>query len=228
MRCIFFDIWIDCSVSGVCSLGAVTSPIWVVKTRLQLQRNPLREKPAETGAQTTVKSSSTTSTKPYKGIFDAFKTVYREEGARGYFKGLSASYLGVSETIIQFVLYEKLKKLALKRYHSKLHEDDVWKAQNSGKRIEDESLPSLWALGMGSCAKLFASSCTYPHEVLRTRLREQRHRHIYKGITTIFAEIIKFEGVRGLYGGIGPHLLRTVPNAGILFFVVELVVGGEV
>lgn len=34
----------------------------------------------------------------------------REEGFRGFWKGLSASYWGCSEGCIQFVVYEKLKK----------------------------------------------------------------------------------------------------------------------
>lgn len=201
----------------------MTSPIWVVKTRLQLQRNPLSQ-----SIKSDAGTPSANTVKPYKGIIDALKTVYREEGLRGYFKGLSASYLGVSETMIQFVLYEKLKQVALRKYHDSLRLDPAWQAENVGVNIEDESLPSMWALGMGSCAKLFASSMTYPHEVLRTRLREQRHSTVYKGIFRIFTDIVRKEGLRGLYGGLGPHLLRTVPNAGILFFVVELVVGGEI
>jgi solute carrier family 25 protein 33/36 len=33
----------------------------------------------------------------------------KEEGIRGLYKGLSASYLGISESTIQFVTYEWLK-----------------------------------------------------------------------------------------------------------------------
>lgn len=38
----------------------------------------------------------------------------------------------------------------------------------------------------------------------------------------MFAE----EGLRGLYAGLPPHLVRVVPNAAILFLVVEVVLGG--
>ena len=39
--------------------------------------------------------------------------------------------------------------------------------------------------------------------------------------------ILREEGLAGLYGGMGVHLLRTVPNAAILVWVVETMVGGS-
>lgn len=39
----------------------------------------------------------------------------REEGVKGFWKGLSASYWGCSEGCIQFVVYEKLKKQLIER-----------------------------------------------------------------------------------------------------------------
>ena len=36
--------------------------------------------------------------------------ILRVEGIRGLYKGLSASYLGVSESTIQWVLYEQFKR----------------------------------------------------------------------------------------------------------------------
>lgn len=38
---------------------------------------------------------------PYKNSIDCAVRVYREEGIRGFYKGLVASYVGVSETAIQ-------------------------------------------------------------------------------------------------------------------------------
>lgn len=40
-----------------------------------------------------------------------------------------------------------------------------------------------------------------------------------QSLITIFKE----EGTRGLYGGMPAHLMRVVPNAAIMFLVVELV-----
>ena len=47
------------------------------------------------------------------GSWNCIKKIMREEGIRGFYKGLSASYLGVTEGTIQWVLYERLKKLSI-------------------------------------------------------------------------------------------------------------------
>ena len=45
----------------------------------------------------------------YRNTLDAFITIGRQEGIRGYYKGLGSSLLGVSHVAVQFPLYEKLK-----------------------------------------------------------------------------------------------------------------------
>ena len=67
---------------------------------------------------------------------------------------------------------------------------------------------------------------TYPHEVLRTRLRQAPVNGVqkYNGLINSFKMILREEGVTALYGGMTAHLLRVVPNAAILFFCYELVI----
>ena len=114
--------------------GTITNPIWVVKTRLQLTANH-------------AKALQSTSNKPLVSSLDMIKQIAREEGIRGFYKGLSASYLGVTEGTIQWVLYEKLKRL---------------NTESQGKGGFRE-----WAgmLGSAGTAKCVASLITYPHEV---------------------------------------------------------------
>jgi len=142
----------------------------------------------------------------YDGIIDAFVKIYRHEGIRAFYKGLGASYLGVTETVVQFTVYEYLKHLALR---SPLQGENTL------------SLPEIALLS--SVAKLIASAATYPHEVIRTRLREQRGADgRYKGPFHGLLLLAREEGARGLYGGMGAHLIRTVPNAAILLLSYEL------
>ena len=69
---------------------------------------------------------------------------------RGFARGLSASYLGVSESTIQWVLYEQFKRLF-----------------REGERVGESKIKKILrdALGAGFFAKLIATVVTYPHEV---------------------------------------------------------------
>lgn len=75
------------------------------------------------------------------------RQIAREEGIRGFYKGLSASYLGVTEGTIQWVLYERLKRMT---------------ASAEGKGGLQEWAGMLTSAGTAKCV---ASLITYPHEV---------------------------------------------------------------
>ena len=79
---------------------------------------------------------------------------------------------------------------------------------------------------VAACSKLLASISTYPHEVLRTRLRQSPENGIvkYKGLINTAKIIYREEGIAALYGGMTAHLMRVVPNAAILFFCYELII----
>lgn len=178
------------SATAGATVVTVTQPIWLIKTRLQLQ---------------TQHSIDTLYTTPW----DAFKKILQTEGYQALFKGMSASYLGLSETIIQFTIYESLKLYILKF---------------KKKKDFQAGLSVTEFLTLSSISKLIASFLTYPHEVIRTRLREQRNTQSsrYKGPLQGLALIAKEEGIKGLYAGMSAHLLRVVPNAAILFLTYEL------
>mmetsp|Transcript_6544 Transcript_6544/g.9880 ORF Transcript_6544/g.9880 Transcript_6544/m.9880 type:complete len:377 (-) Transcript_6544:272-1402(-) len=194
------DHWATHFLSGIAAGitgNTVTNPIWMVKTRMQLM--------AGQGTQAA-----------YAGYGDAIKTIFKEEGISGFYKGLSASYWGCSEGCIQFVIYEKLKK---------------WMATRSAQYRQERGLPpeegiAPWHLMVASgVAKLVASASTYPHEVVRTRMREQAQNGVYRytGMFQSLALIGKEEGYRGLYAGMGTHLARVVPNSILLFLSYELI-----
>lgn len=60
---------------------------------------------------------------------------------------------------------------------------------------------------------------------MRTRLREApstaTQRAKYHGLVQTFRLVAKEEGMLALYAGLSPHLLRTVPNAIVLYAVAE-------
>jgi len=186
------------------SAGIVTStatnPIWLVKTRLQLDKSNAER----TGTQFN---------RQYKNSLDCAMQTLRKEGIRGLYRGLSASYLGVTESTLQWVLYEQMK-LYLGRRETKLV------ASGRERTAWDQTIGWGGKIGAAGSAKFFAAIITYPHEVVRTRLRQapMQNGHIkYTGLVQCFTTIWKEEGMASLYGGLTPHLLRVVPSAAIMF-----------
>ncbi|KAJ4294621.1 hypothetical protein N0V90_008312 [Kalmusia sp. IMI 367209] len=133
--------------AGACSTLA-TNPIWVIKTRLM--------------SQVSVRASE--EHRPpwhYKNTFDAFRKMYVNEGMRAFYSGLTPALLGLTHVAIQFPLYEyfKMKFTGLEMGQTTSSDSDMH-----------------WAgiLGATILSKICATSATYPHEVLRTRLQTQQ------------------------------------------------------
>ncbi|KAM3432470.1 hypothetical protein MY4824_006547 [Beauveria thailandica] len=183
------------AVAAGIATATTTNPIWLVKTRLQLDKKQSRL---------------------YTGTLDCVRQVLKNEGIKGFYRGLSASYLGTLETVVHLVLYERLKTL--------FHEGSV-----SGAASSRRSELVHWAntAGAAGCAKVAAVLLTYPHEVIRTRLRQApvesldrvQQASLVQCCRTTWAR----EGWRGFYAGLTPHLVRSIPSAIITFGVYEFV-----
>ncbi|MCJ1308256.1 hypothetical protein MMC25_001909 [Agyrium rufum] len=186
--------------------GTATNPIWLVKTRLQLDKSKAEK-------------AGTQSVRQYRNSFDCVKQTVEKEGIRGLYRGLSASYLGVSESTLQWVLYEQMKSSLKQRKERLLKQSPTLSAW-------DETVDWMGKLGAAGGAKLFAAVITYPHEVVRTRLRQaplENGQLKYTGLVQCFSTIFREEGMPALYGGLTPHLLRVVPSAAIMFGMYETI-----
>ncbi len=180
--------------------GTATNPIWVIKTRLQLDKSNADRAGSQRNRQ-------------YRNSIDCAMQIVRKEGIKGLYRGLSASYLGVSESTLHWMLYEQMK-LSLSKREVELiasgREPTIW----------DQTVRWSGKLGAAGSAKFFAAIITYPHEVVRTRLRQaplQDGRLKYTGLVQCFSTIWREEGIASLYGGLTPHMLRVVPSAAIMF-----------
>jgi len=176
----------------------LTNPIWFVRTRMQLNGNKAIGQYV------------------YKGYGDCIFTIFREDGIPGFYRGICASYWGCAENIIQFVLYEQLKTRLLKRKNARRKEQDLPPASKISK---------IALLSSAAFAKGVAAAAAYPHEVARTRLREQARSGILRqaGMWGTLNSLARDEGFRGLYTGLSMRLLEVVPNTGFMFLTYELV-----
>ena len=96
----------------------------------------------------------------YKGTLDAARKMYATEGIRTFYSGLTPALSGLSHVAIQFPLYEYFK-MSVTGYGIGEYPDD-----GETRWIEIGAATFL--------SKVCASTATYPHEVLRTRLQTQQ------------------------------------------------------
>lgn len=185
--------------AGACST-ILTNPIWVIKTRLMSQS----------------KNTSTSEGKRvnfhYKNTWDAARQMYKAEGFRSFYSGLTPAMLGLTHVAVQFPLYE------------------FFKMQFTGFGIGEHPAEEKGSTWLGITAATFlsktcASTATYPHEVLRTRLQTQQRRYNltssdgmkmaqkYNGLLETCKIMLREEGWRGFYAGLGTNLIRAIPSA---------------
>ncbi|BFZ62863.1 mitochondrial FAD carrier protein flx1 [Saitoella coloradoensis] len=187
---------------GVTTL--LTNPIWVIKTRMIVHAHappPLPPPAASSGSATT----TTTGVRGYRSLPDALRRIWREEGVRGYYRGLVPALFGVSHGAVQFAAYEKLK-------HWK-NADGTWSY--------------LW---MSATSKIVASVVTYPYQVVKSRIQSQPYHpqpqsqeaaYHYKGVLDVVRRTWRAEGLGGFYKGLGPNVVRVMPATCVTFVVYE-------
>ncbi|KJE90614.1 EF-hand domain-containing protein [Capsaspora owczarzaki ATCC 30864] len=185
------------AMAGITSVCA-TYPLDLIRTRLSAQgEGPDRK---------------------YKGIYDCLRTILREEGgARGLFRGLSPTLMGVAPYVaLNFTVYESIKRWLLDQM-----------------QVKELSVPVR--LLCGALAGATAQSITYPFDVIRRRMQMKGcsgPSFAYTSTLNAFTTIIRVEGVRGLYKGMVPNCLKVAPSMSISFVMYEfckkLLFGGEV
>jgi len=162
--------------------------------------------------------------------------MYTTEGITSFYSGLTPALLGLTHVAVQFPAYEYLK--------TKFTGRPMGAAPAEG---QDDKAHWLGVLSASILSKIMASSATYPHEVIRTRLQTQRkpmpgQEYLqglgtpdngtakqpqqvpkYKGIASTCRTILREEGWRAFYAGMGTNMMRAVPAATVTMLTYEYV-----
>ncbi|KAI9264329.1 mitochondrial carrier domain-containing protein [Phascolomyces articulosus] len=168
-----------------------TAPFDVVKIRMQLQ-------PHRTQFQ--LKHANLNDIK-YTRILPALKTILKEEGIKGLYKGnLAAEYLYLLYNALEFCAYREIE-LAIDKLDSQ------------------KQLPSsAKTFASGMLAGSAATTITYPLDLLRTRFAMQgSHDQQYTGMVQAIKLIYRTEGISGFYWGVWPALIQIMPYMGLVF-----------
>jgi len=182
--------------------SAVANPTDLIKVRMQA---PPEEYTATTSSSSTLHQHKR---QRYSGVWHAVKTIYHDEGWRGYYKGVGPTVQRACVlTGTQIPSYDHSKHLVLH-----------W----VGK--EHDGLLVHFVCSM--FAGLVCSTATSPIDVIKSRVMNQPYDQqgrgtLYTSNLDCWLKTIRHEGLLGLYRGWLPNWLRLGPHTVISFMLFE-------
>ncbi|XP_073990646.1 mitochondrial citrate transporter scheggia isoform X2 [Rhodnius prolixus] len=143
-------------------------------------------------------------TKQYTGIIDCVKKTVKKHGFFGLYRGLSVLVYGsIPKSAVRFGAFETFKQASLdERGNLSLY------------------ARALCGLGAGIAEAIFAVT---PMETIKVKFINDRRavEPRFKGFFHGVSLIVKEQGVRGVYQGLTPTILKQGSNQAIRFFVME-------
>jgi hypothetical protein len=163
---------------------------------------------------------------PYNSSLDAVRKIYVNEGIKGYYRGLGATFVvSALASSIWWMSYENVKLLL---YRPSILPYFTWSKSSDNKTNEVNRIPQFAA---GFIAGTITSACINPLDVVKTRIQTQNipvlgttsstvmYKNIFHGLQCLWRE----EGAHGLLRGVLPKLMSRGPLSAISALIVELV-----
>ncbi|XP_068193970.1 peroxisomal membrane protein PMP34 [Antennarius striatus] len=172
----------------------LTTPMWVVNTRLKLQGVKFRNEDIQ---QT-----------HYRGIFDAFSQIITNEGVGTLWNSTLPSLILVLNPAVQFMFYEAMKR----------------KAGKGGKKISSAQIFVIGAIAKAIATTATYPLQTVQAILRFGQYKGDGKGGVIGSLSNIIAlffDRIKAHGVLGLYKGLEAKLLQTVLTAALMFVVYE-------
>ncbi|KAL6592266.1 hypothetical protein ACP70R_049530 [Stipagrostis hirtigluma subsp. patula] len=150
------------------------------------------------------------------GLIGSFRTIFRTEGLLGFYRGNGASVARiVPYAALHYMAYEEYRRWIILGFPN----------------FEQGPILDLVA---GSIAGGTAVICTYPLDLVRTKLAYQvksavnvglreckPSEQVYKGILDCVKTIYRQNGLKSLYRGMAPSLYGIFPYSGLKFYFYE-------
>ncbi|KAJ2660882.1 mitochondrial ornithine carrier protein [Coemansia sp. RSA 1200] len=168
----------------------------------------------------------TSETKVFSGTFDCLAQTWRNEGFRGFYRGLTSPLVGaMAENAIAFYAYNRLQ--------------NVIRSATGSSADAELSLPQLFVSG-----GLSGALCAFvisPVELVKCKLQVENvqgygsspssvaegaraaNKVRFTGPLSVVSHLVRTQGVAGIYKGITPTLARESLGVGFWFGTYELV-----
>ncbi|XP_038148833.1 graves disease carrier protein [Cyprinodon tularosa] len=155
----------------------------------------------------------------YSGIVDVFHSIYRKEGASGFYRGLTPTLIGMAPYAgLSFFTFGTLKSLGLKNFPEQL-------GRPSSDNPDVLVLKTHVNLLCGGAAGAFAQTVSYPLDVARRRMQlgtalpdSDQCGSPMKTLKYVYE---KYGIKRGLYRGLSLNYIRCVPSQAMAFTTYE-------
>lgn len=145
----------------------------------------------------------------FNGTLDAFLKISRHEGVSSLWSGLTPTLiLALPTTVLYFVSYEQLR-VRLKDFHM----------QRTNVLPNDYEMPLWIPLISGMSARIIAVTVVNPLELIRTKMQSEKMS--YREVGKAFSKMIKQYGIRGLFKGLPPTIMRDTPFSSIYWTCYE-------
>ncbi|XP_040831560.1 solute carrier family 25 member 48 [Ochotona curzoniae] len=193
------DLLLASMAAGVVSVG-LGGPVDLIKIRLQMQTQPLREATLSVRSRAVAPGEQPA----YQGPVHCIATVVRTEGLAGLYRGSSAMLLrDVPGYCFYFVPYVFLSEWISPEPHANLSPYAVWLA--------------------GGMAGAISWGTATPMDVVKSRLQADGvHFNKYKGVLDCICQSYQQEGLRVFFRGITVNAVRGFPTSAAMFLGYEL------
>ncbi|KAI8137348.1 mitochondrial carrier domain-containing protein [Fennellomyces sp. T-0311] len=176
--------------AGMTEAALVVTPSETIKTKLIHDRN--------------------SQTPRYKGLVHGTKTIIKEEGFSGVYRGVGPVMARQgANSAVRFTAYSTFRE---------------WLQKLRGQG--DAPLPSTYTFAAGAMAGIVTVYTTMPLDVVKTRMQGLDAKQLYKNSVDCLVKVVKANGVLSLWKGTTPRLARLIFSGGIVFTVYEQVYNG--
>ncbi|KAJ1835433.1 mitochondrial thiamine pyrophosphate transporter [Coemansia sp. RSA 2706] len=158
------------------------------------------------------------SSRVHSSLVEAVGHIYREEGVRGFYRGLWPACLQIMPYMgIVFTSYDMLASGYRWARRTVLSESPILRLLDP---VQDAVI--------GAGAAVIGKTCVYPLDLVRKRLQIQgphllsyAHGRVpkYVGMSDALMYIVRQEGVLALFRGLTPALIKAAPASATVFFV---------